>query len=280
MAAIDIDSIRTAAGEGLRVTLVDRIESTNRTLMTAPFESLPAPPHLLVAQCQTAGRGRQGRNWLMEPGRSAAFSVAVERLAAGARPMTGLSIAIGVALAEVLATLAGPVELKWPNDLQRAGRKLGGILIESRRSVGAASIERCVIGVGLNLLAPQATGDLIGQPAAGLFDGDRLAVPAGEIVGRAARAVLAATEGFVAAGLAPFADTWRRLDALQGREIEVLAGGRVEARGVAQGIDGEGALLIDTPAGRLPVRWGEVSVRPFERLASAGGQAGGAVGSG
>lgn len=261
MAAIDIDSIRAAAGEGLHIEVVDRIGSTNRALMDTVFGESAAPPRLLVAESQSEGRGRQGRSWLMQPGRSAAFSVAIERPADGTRPPVGLPIAAGVALAGVLEPLAGPLGLKWPNDLQRDGRKLGGILVESRRGLPTGTLERIVIGIGLNLLAPDDTAGTIGQPHGGLFEGSGLPVSPGRLIGLAARAVVDATTRFFATGLESFADDWHRFDVLRGREVVVLAGGRIETTGVVVGLDDEGALLLAGASGLHAVRAGEVTVR-------------------
>jgi BirA family biotin operon repressor/biotin-[acetyl-CoA-carboxylase] ligase len=276
MPAIDIDSIRAAVARagvtGLRVEAVAETGSTNRVLMDAPFGEGPASPRLLAAARQTAGRGRQGRGWVMEPGRSAAFSIAIERRANGGRPAVGLSIVAGVAVAGALASLleaaaSDPghdrgIGLKWPNDLRRDGCKIGGILVESRRGpVGGAQIERYVVGIGLNLLAPRDEAGAIGQPATGLFDGESLPVPAEAIVGRVAASVVDAARLFFREGLAPFADGWHRFDALRGRQVVALVDGRSEAVGVARGIDADGALLLDTAAGLRAVRAGEVSVR-------------------
>lgn len=284
MPAIDIDSIRAAldlAGTGaLVIEAVQKTGSTNRVLMEAGFGDGPAPPRLLAAVSQSAGRGRQGRGWVTEPGRSAAFSIAIERSCEGARPASGLSIVAGVALAEELNRLleelaargeipdpAAPIGLKWPNDLQRSDRKLGGILVESRRApAGHAQLERFVLGIGLNLLAPRDECGAIGQPVAGLFEGEALPVPVESIIGRATAGLVAAVGLFFREGLAPFAEGWRRFDALSGRQVVALAGGRVEAAGVARGIDAEGALVLETPAGRETVRSGEISVRVADRL--------------
>lgn len=268
MPAIDIHAIRDAAGgAALSIEVADEVGSTNRVLMDAPFGTAPAPARLLAVAAQTAGRGRQGRGWVMEPGRSAAFSVAIERFEQRGGPAVGLSVAAGVGIAEALAGFAPQVGIKWPNDLQRAGCKLGGILVESRRAPGAAPVpERYVIGVGLNLLAPRDDQNRIGQPVAGLFDGE-LGPHAGErVIGRVAAAIVAAADLFFREGLMPFADAWHRLDSLRGRQVMVLAGGRVEMTGLARGIDDEGALLLDTGSGLATVRHGEVSVRAVDAI--------------
>jgi BirA family biotin operon repressor/biotin-[acetyl-CoA-carboxylase] ligase len=263
MAAIDIDSIRAAAaGVDLTVETVDRTASTNRLLMDAPFGPEPAEPRLLATAEQTAGRGRRGRGWVMEPGRSVAFSIAIERRVEGSRPPLGLPIAVGVALMRTLAPLAPGLQLKWPNDLQRDGRKLGGILVESRRGPdGAHRIERIVIGIGLNLLPPRDPDGLIGQPVSGVFEEGALPLPADHLIGRIAAAVLGDLGCFFREGLQPFMADWQRIDALRDRSVAILAEDRIESSGIARGIELDGALLVETAQGLRAVHSGEVSVR-------------------
>ncbi|NLD70388.1 MAG: biotin--[acetyl-CoA-carboxylase] ligase [Limnobacter sp.] len=272
MAAIDIQRIReAAAGEDLAIETVDETGSTNRVLMEAPFGRAPAGPRLLAAARQTAGRGRRGRGWVMEPGRSVAFSLAIERtVAATSPPPSGLPVAVGVAIAQALAPCAAGLRLKWPNDLQRDGRKLGGILVETRRGAGAQSpIERLVVGVGINLFVPRDPGATIGQPVTGLFDdedgpSDASAQPMvpETVIGLVAAAINAAARRVLVEGLAPFLAAWQRLDALDGQPVVVLdhAGVAVQ-QGIARGIDDSGALLVETSDGVCKLSSGEVSLR-------------------
>ncbi|HRO61884.1 MAG TPA: biotin--[acetyl-CoA-carboxylase] ligase [Burkholderiaceae bacterium] len=274
MAAIDIHRIReAAAGEDIAIETVDETGSTNRVLMESPFGLVPASPRLLAAARQTAGRGRRGRGWVMEPGRSVAFSLAIERtVAATAPPPSGLSIAVGVAIAQALAAYAPELRLKWPNDLQRDGRKLGGILVESRRGAGAASsIERLVIGIGINLSTPRDPDAAIGQAVTGLFDSSSRLVAANSsaqpltpeaVIGLVAAAANAAVRHLLAEGLAPFRATWQQFDALYGQPVVLLDHfGAVVQQGTARGIDESGALLLETADGVCTVSSGEVSLR-------------------
>lgn len=269
MAAIDIDIIRAAAArEDLAIEVADEAASTNRVLMDAAFGGAPAGPRLFAAARQTAGRGRRGRDWLMEPGRSVAFSIALERAAAPGVAAVGLPIAVGIAVAQALAPMASDIQLKWPNDLQRAGRKFGGILVESRRGPAGAggSLERFVVGIGLNLLPPRDAGARIAQPVTGLVDdaaeGAHGNVTSEFVIGRVAGDVVAAVERFLDEGLGPFRDAWSRVDALRGRRVALILDGRIEAEGVACGIDRDGALLLETSNGIRSVAAGDVSVRP------------------
>ncbi len=236
-------------------------DSTNRQLLDRTFDGEAAAPRLLVAERQTAGRGRRGRSWVAEPGRSVCLSLAIER-EVGTPLRPGLPLAIGCALACALEPVSNGLALKWPNDLLRHGRKCAGILIESKRGgAPALGIERCVIGVGLNLAAPRDESGLIGQPAGGLFD-DLLAAPRIEsVIARVAQALIEAAALHGHQGLAPFLADWSRLDAWHGRAVSVSDAGQLVAQGIAQGIDESGALRLHTAAGPRSIVAGDVSLR-------------------
>ena len=184
------------------------------------------------------------------------------RFAAVSDELSGLSLAVGVVLAEAL-TAGGfdPVMLKWPNDLVIDDRKLAGILVEASHS-GSNAIA-CVIGVGFNLdLAPADSGR-IDQPwtdFATVFG----RVPArGELAAQAAGAILDACERYRDGGLAPFLDRWHARDALRGRPVRSLSGG-APIEGIARGIDSDGALLVEGSTGVARCGSGEVRVRTRE----------------
>lgn len=267
MPVLHAELIRDAAAcDGLLVETVDETGSTNQVLMDARFGRDPAPPRLLAAARQTAGRGRRGRAWLSPAGRSAAFSIAIERRVRAEPPPVAVPVAAGAAAAEALSRWAPDIRLKWPNDLQRAGRKLGGILVECRRSVAdpgpdGAAIERVVVGIGVNLLAPSDAG-AIGQPACGLFDHDALVEHAAEaVIGAIASTVVPAIGRCLAQGLASFMPTWRRFDAIEGQQVAILDGDRLLASGRALGIDESGRLRVQTVDGLRVLSSGEVSLR-------------------
>lgn len=274
MNALDADRIRAAAGcDAFHVQTVGEIPSTNEALMQRPFGQAPAPPALVATLHQSAGRGRRGRLWVCEPGRSLAFSIAFERRVGAEPPPAAVSIVVGVAAATALAPWAPDVRLKWPNDLQRAGRKLGGILVETRRSLplqatGAAtrSIERIVVGIGINLIAPRDSR--IGQPACGLFDDSDVRDDPATVIGCVAGEVVRAIERFLARGADEFVAAWQRFDALQGESVAVLEGGRVVASGRALGTDAQGALRLLGDDGVQIVRHGEVTLRRNDERAA------------
>jgi BirA family biotin operon repressor/biotin-[acetyl-CoA-carboxylase] ligase len=245
-----------------RFERVARIDSTNSELMRRPFGARPAEPCALAAEVQEAGRGRNGRGWLGDASRSLALSVAIEREADGAS-LLGLPLAIGVAVADVLAGHGAPARLKWPNDLQvdapDGPAKVGGILVEARHQ---GALQRVVAGVGLNLApSPSLSAERVGQPAGALFaDG---AVPPREALERALADALAdVLEAFPRDGVRPWLARWRALDALHGAPVDLLRGDGTREPGVARGVDDDGALRVERPDGTLErVVAGEVSVR-------------------
>ena len=148
MPSPDTTLIREFLGpDGPHFELLAEVDSTNSWLLDAPFSGMPASPRAVLAQTQRAGRGRRGRSWLAEPGRSLALSLAFER-AGATPPAPGLSLAVGCAIAAALSEDCQGLALKWPNDLLLNGRKLAGILPRLRWRGGR--VRYAQLGVGLN----------------------------------------------------------------------------------------------------------------------------------
>lgn len=230
-------------------------------------------PCLLVAEHQTAGRGRHGNHWHASPGSSLTFSLG---LTLNPPDWAGLSLAVGVALAEALDP---PVEgqtsprlcIKWPNDLwlmdvstdtasgsAGPGRKLGGVLIET---VASGDKRLVVVGVGLNV---QAVGLNPAQASTGTACLQELkpAFDAPTALARLALPLVTALQEFERSGFAAFADRFAARDLLYQRRITTTQVGLAE--GVAQGVSAQGALQVQTAAGLQEVSSGEVSVRPIQ----------------
>ena len=271
---------------GLLVDWIDQTGSTNADLLNKPFNRDPVGPRVLVSRIQTGGRGRMGRPWTTVPGASLALSVAFERRVPSSN-WQGLSIAVGAVLVEQLISSkeAPPsLKLKWPNDLWIDGRKVGGILIEVRRTSGAGQggqgaqgaqgdesspavpIERVVIGVGLNRFDHPALAAL-GVPAGALKRGP-VSESAGDPIDLAARVVAAILEASIrleTRGLADLLPLWRARDALVGLPVRVEDARAPAWSGIAAGIDDRGALRVrcagNPPQIRIVIA-GDVSVRP------------------
>ena len=232
-------------------------------------------PCLLVAEQQTRGRGRMGRVWLSAPGASLTFSLS---LPLAPRDWSGLSLAIGLAIAEALdadADAARPpsarprVMLKWPNDLwlvdersedsEPGGAKLGGILVETV-SVGRRRV--CVVGIGLNVLPlPTSLAEGLGETRHACVQALDEQITAPRVLARVAAPLVRALLAFEQEGFAPLAERYRARDWLRGRAVTTTAA-QVPG-GIAEGVDESGALIVRTADGeRHRIVSGEVSVRP------------------
>jgi BirA family transcriptional regulator, biotin operon repressor / biotin---[acetyl-CoA-carboxylase] ligase len=243
-----------------RVDTAWTVGSTNTVLMERPYPPLGLG-EVLLAEYQTAGRGRRGRTWVAPPGGSICLSLSWV-FGEVPRDLSALGLVIGVCTLEALQRLGvAGAGLKWPNDLLIDDRKLGGILIELRaESAGPACV---VIGIGLNVALGTQLLEQIGAvglapidlASAGLKDRARNRV--------AAALISACVQGlldFERGGLKPFAQKWMTADALHGRPVTVVTGNSV-IKGVSRGIDLEGALLVETPQGLVRLLAGDVSVR-------------------
>lgn len=234
---------------GFTVEVLPQLDSTNSELMRRARAGR-SEPVLLVAEQQTAGRGRLGRGWSSAAGESLTFSLG---LPLAPQDWAGLSLAVGVSIAE---SLHPAIQLKWPNDLWLQDRKLGGILIETA-SFGEAAAQRryAVIGIGINIAPRPATG--LSTPPAWLAQ----VLPGVDAAGalqRLAPPLVAALLGFEAEGFRPFQARFQARDALRDRPV-ALSDGRA---GTAHGVTEAGALLVHTAAGMQTITSSEVSVRP------------------
>jgi BirA family biotin operon repressor/biotin-[acetyl-CoA-carboxylase] ligase len=234
---------------GFTVEVLPAVDSTNSEAMRRARAGR-IEPLLLVAERQSAGRGRLGRTWRSEPGASLTFSLAMPLAPAD---WSGLSLAVGVCLADALHPR---VRLKWPNDLWLDERKLGGILIETASSTQSVSQGRfAVVGVGINIDPPPTEG-LSTPPAAlaELLPG----VDAGAALQRVAEPLVRTLQAFESLGFAAFQARFNARDALHDRSV-VLSDG---TSGTAHGVSETGALLVHTAHGMHAVTSSEVSVRP------------------
>ncbi|MGE5471753.1 MAG: biotin--[acetyl-CoA-carboxylase] ligase [Bacteroidota bacterium] len=240
------------------VDALDECDSSSSELSRRADHGAPAGT-VIVADRQTAGRGRRGRSWLSAPEASLTFSL-LWRFAGSPAALAGLSLAVGVALARGLEGLgARDICLKWPNDvlLRQAGGygKLAGILIELSSDRRGTQV---VIGIGLNLLRP--AGDL-SQPAAGLDQ----ALAGGADRHVVLAAILAALAGmldtFARAGFAGVRGDWQDRHAWQDQDVLLLGEGEASVAGRCLGADNDGALLLQTASGVQRIFSGDVSLR-------------------
>lgn len=239
------------------------VESTNSVLLARPN-----PPfgecEVMLAEYQTAGRGRRGRAWLAPPGGSICLSLSWA-FREVPKDLGALGLVIGVCARRALQdTGLNRVQIKWPNDLVVEGRKLGGILIELRaESDGPACV---IIGIGLNVALGAKAMDAIEQTGVSAIDLAAAGMKHITRNGIAAALITQVSRGllvFEKEGLRPFGDEWREADHLRGRQIDVHTQEGV-TRGLARGIDLHGALVIETLKGVKRFISADVTVRAVE----------------
>lgn len=234
-------------------------DSTSSELLRRAETGAPAGT-VIVADCQTAGRGRRGREWLSAPASSLTFSV-LWRFPGSMARLGGLSLAVGVALVRALEGLgAQGIGLKWPNDLLVATTegqaKVAGVLVElasDRRGCQA------VIGIGLNLVRP--AGEL-SQPVAGLAQAGLSAVDRHLLLAAILRELADVLDHFAADGFAALRPQWQQRHVWQGQAVRILGEAEPPLVGTCLGVDEDGALLLDTAAGKQRIYSGDVSLRP------------------
>jgi BirA family biotin operon repressor/biotin-[acetyl-CoA-carboxylase] ligase len=269
--AEDLWLAMVALQPGLTVEVLPEIDSTNTELMRRARGG-QTEPVLLVAETQTAGRGRLGRPWHGEVGHALTFSLGLMLKPAD---WSGLSLAVGLSLACSLDPQGELcVRLKWPNDLwvkrsqtSTGWGKLAGILIETALPTGVShSAEQgsglgreqgryCVVGVGINIAPPVAEG--LSTAPLGLQD-LQSGITAPQALMQVAEPLLASLFAFERTGFAPLQQAFNARDALHNLNV-TLSDGR---HGLARGVDATGAMLVDTEQGQEAISSSELSVRP------------------
>ena len=285
---------------GFTVEVLPTIDSTNTELMRRARNG-QCEPTLLVAEQQTAGRGRLGRVWQSGVEVSSAGppqaakaplggSAAREAASVGALPSlmmslglplapqdwSGLSLAVGVSVAESLQPVLPPlganqparVGLKWPNDLWLGGaagdRKLGGILVETASFVAPQAVapqtntstaRYVVVGIGINVLPRSPEG--MSMPPGSLQEVEA-GLDAPTALQRIVPPLVAMLQSFAGYGFAPMQPRFAARDVLQGRAVTLSDG----HTGTAHGVGDDGALLVHTAGGMQAITSSEISVRP------------------
>ncbi len=239
---------------GFSLEVLPQIDSTNTELMRRARAGHLAPV-LLVAEHQSAGRGRLGREWLsgqdpaQAPLASLTFSIGLPLAPAD---WSGLSLAVGVSVAQ---SLHPELRLKWPNDVWWRDRKMAGILIETVSLGDSGTARYAVVGVGINIAPRDATG--LSTPPAWLNEVSPGADAAQALL-QVAAPLVQTLKAFEAYGFAPFRARFHSIDALDGVPVSLSNG----TLGVARGLDATGALQVHTAQGLESITSSEVSVRP------------------
>ena len=265
---LDADRIRARLDERIAAQLRDitieiEMPSTNQYLL----EQLPASQthgQVCLAEYQSAGQGRHGNRWLSPLAAGLYLSIGW-RVAGMAEPMTGLSLAAGVAAVRALGQVGiEDIQLKWPNDLIAGGRKLGGILLQVRGEITASCL--WVLGIGINVSLPAALKASIDQPVTDLHAISTTVPSRSDLAAALINELTHCLATYPQTGFRPYVSDWQRRDCMSGRQVTLSSGNRV-IQGQMIGVDNAGALLLSVNGAVHRYASGELSLRSNETAA-------------
>ncbi len=237
-----------------RVEILPIIDSTNQYML----DKIPdlKSGDCCIAEFQSKARGRRGRQWFSPFGTNLYFSM-YWRLEQGIAAAMGLSLVVGIVVTQALRELSGQdIKVKWPNDLYLNDQKLAGILVELAGKTGDCA--HVVIGIGVNLNMTNPDTNIVNQKWANLGNINR-----NLLVAKIAKTLRENLEKFEKNGLAFFIDDWNHLDNFIHRPVKLLIGDEV-IRGIAKGINDQGALLLEQDGKIEAYIGGEISLRSDE----------------
>ena len=237
-----------------RVEILPIIDSTNQYML----DKIPdlKSGDCCIAEFQSKARGRRGRQWFSPFGTNLYFSM-YWRLEQGIAAAMGLSLVVGIVVTQTLRELSGQdIKVKWPNDLYLNDQKLAGILVELAGKTGDCA--HVVIGIGVNLNMTNPDMKIVNQKWANLGNINR-----NLLVAKIAKTLRENLEKFEKNGLAFFIDDWNHLDNFIHRPVKLLIGDDV-IRGIAKGINDQGALLLEQDGKIEAYIGGEISLRSDE----------------
>lgn len=238
------------------LSILHSVDSTNAEVLRR-LASGHAPPFIVLAERQTSGRGRRGRNWISPFGENLYYSLALQ-VSGGMRQLEGLSLVVGLALLRALRT-AGVARagLKWPNDVLVDGRKIAGVLLEL--SGDPADVCHLVIGVGVNVnMLVDKVG--IDQPWTSMRAELGVVVDRNEFVCELNRQLSRYLAMHQAQGFPAMRDEWQGSHLWQGRNVTLATGGR-PVNGVVLGVDEAGAIRLRVAGAEQSFSGGELSLR-------------------
>jgi BirA family biotin operon repressor/biotin-[acetyl-CoA-carboxylase] ligase len=254
--AFDISACAAALGadaDAFQLKVLAECDSTNTQLMRLAAAGAPSAT-VIVADRQSAGRGRRGRVWISSPLHSLTFSL-LWRFAAESSAPEALSLAVGLGLQRAFAASGVMTAVKWPNDILCQGRKLAGVLIE----VQPGDIKSAIIGIGINLSLPLDMPPEIAHNAIAL-DAVLPQLPTRERLLAVLLVQLAATlQRYQIEGFAGLRDEWQARHAFHGSHVRISGGEEID--GICSGVTERGELLIKTAEGTQRVITGDVSLR-------------------
>lgn len=238
-----------------KLEILDHIHSTN-TYLAEQAQQQAASGSVCLAEYQSAGKGRRGRQWVSPYGHNIYLSI-LWRFQQGPAAISGLSLAVGVAVIRALKQLdVENVSLKWPNDIYSDGKKLGGILVEvSGETEGPC---HAVVGLGLNLYLPESEAGTITQAWTDLNTMAQT-ISRNHLAACLLNQLLPVLAGYENQSIKAYLEEWRHFDCLKDKPA-ILYIGQQAVTGTVRGIDDNGMLLLEKADGQIQVfASGEVS---------------------
>ena len=239
------------------LTVLWDVDSTNRYLMDRA-QSGCAPGSTCLAEMQTAGRGRRGRQWVSPLGGNIYLSQ-LWQFASGPASLSGLSLAAALAIVRVVREM-GVVNagVKWPNDILVNGEKLAGILLEIQGESNGPT--RVIVGIGLNVRLPDLMAQTIDQPCTSLEKHVSKPVSRNKLAARLIGELLKVYEVFGKSGFAAFVDEWLAVDVFRDKSINLKLPTGV-LNGTCRGVDVAGAIRLEHNGQVTSFPSGEVTLR-------------------
>lgn len=250
-----LDAIKIQQLTDNYVDLIPIIESTNQYLLERTDKLQNGST--CIAEYQSKGRGRRGRQWVSPFGSNLYLSM-YWRLEAGMAASMGLSLVVGVAIVEALESMGiNGIKLKWPNDLYFQDKKLAGILVEMNGQAGGAA--NLIIGMGMNINMTESTQG-IDQPWTSLSQVTDDLPDRNFFAATLINTWSKTLETYEFEGMKGFVERWNRIDNFLDRPAKLVMGNR-EIKGIVRGINDQGAVLIETDNGIESYIGGEISLR-------------------
>lgn len=246
--------------QSLSIRVVDEVDSTNSVLKRMAAEGAPQGS-VLIAERQSAGRGRMGRSFYSPPGTGLYMSLLL-RPCMEAQRATLVTTSAAVAVAEAIERLAGEAaQIKWVNDVLFHGRKVCGILTEAGMDFESGMIDHVVLGIGVNTAAPAEGFPEELQGVAGAAFG---AAPVPELRCRLAAEILERFLGYYAClGSVACYQAYKSRSVVLGKDVQLISPGREAVPARVLDIDPDFALVVETGEGQVRrVNAGELSLRP------------------
>ncbi len=236
------------------------IDSTNSYLLRRLPNQL-SQGQVCLAEYQSAGRGRRGRQWISPFGSQIYLSM-YWYLEQGLSAAMGLSLVTALAVSDAVYALTKiQVQLKWPNDIYLDGVKLAGILIDLEGQ--ALEPSHSVIGIGLNLNMPAQAAEKIDQKWTDLQSHTKSKIDRNELSGQLIHHLLKRLTQHQKEGLSVMLDEWHKQDFYLNKRVKLLTGERT-TKGICRGVNNQGALMLEVDGQVKPIYGGEVSLRGDE----------------